>query len=179
MSKTKSHIRLASLFAGLAITLTACTAPWGGDGPPVPVQPKLAGAKGLDVYAGLPAETRPRFRGARPTYVQVWHNSKSSHDADCKITSEAYELAFKSFTVLDLPDYRRASPPATVTCRKGNLRGQARLEVVNVSAELRQRRSGRGALPGAPMITVNIPLGRDDRPDDIWVYPVKLDVHLR
>lgn len=179
MTIIPSHIRFIGLIATLAVTLTACTAPWGGSGPPIPVQPKLAGAKGLDVYAGRPAETRPRFRGTRAAQVGVWLNNKSVFDADCRIENEAFALQFKSFDVLELPDYRRASPPATVTCRKGDLRGQAELAVVNVSSELRQRRSGRGALPGAPVITVTIPLGRDDRPDDIWVYPTKVDVHLR
>ncbi|MCV3272357.1 hypothetical protein [Roseobacter sinensis] len=178
MRSLPSHIRCIGLIAGLAITLTACTAPWGGGGPPVPVQPKLAGAKGLDVYAGLPADTRPRFRGTRSTEVTAYHNGRAVPDAECQISNDAFGLRFKSLQVLDLPDYGRASPPATVTCRKGDLGGEARLEVVNVSAELRQRRSGRGALPGAPMITLRVPLGRDDRPDDIWVYPQKVRVHL-
>lgn len=179
MTLIPSHIRFIGLITGLSLTLAACTAPWGGWGPPIPVQPKLAGAKGLDVYAGQPSETRPRFRGARATQVGAWLNNRSVFDADCMIANDAFELRFESFTVLDLPDYRRASPPATVTCRKGNLRGQARLEVVNVSAELRQRRVGQSALPGAPAISVRIPLGRDDRPGDIWVYPDVVRVNLR
>lgn len=173
------NTRFTGLIATLAVALAACTAPWGGAGPAIPVQPKLAGAKGLDVYAGLPRDVRPRFRGTREAQVGAWLNNRSVADADCTISNDAFELSFKSFTVLELPDYGRDSPSAVVTCRKGNLKGQARLEVINASAEVRQRRSGRGALPGAPIVTVTVPIARDDRPEDIWVYPKHVRVRLR
>ncbi|WP_299827028.1 hypothetical protein [uncultured Roseobacter sp.] len=179
MKSLPSHMRFIGAIIALALSLTACTAPWGGWGPPIPVQPKLAGAKGLDVYASQPAEIRPRLRGRRATQILVWLNGKSYYDADCQISNDAFELRFPSFTVLELPDYGRASPPATVSCRAGDLRGQTELAVVNISSEIRQRRSGQSALPGAPMVTVNIPLGRDDRPGDIWGYPTAVWVNLR
>mgnify|MGYP001792440183 FL=1 len=179
MTSIPSHARFIGLITCLAVALSACTARWGGNGPPVPVQPKLAGAKGLDVYAGRPHETRPRLKGSRTTQVLVWADGKSVHDADCQISNDAFDLRFPGFTVLELPDYDKASPPAIVTCRSGALRGQTDLAVVNISSEIRQRRRGQGALPGAPIVTVTIPLGRDDRPGDIWGYPSAVSVHLR
>lgn len=115
--------------------------------PPVLVTPTVAGAEGIDIYAGARANGRsaPRFRGQETVTVRAVRRFAEGGaevaGPRCTLDSGVFEARFTTPARVVVPDYGPDSPDLFVRCTAGDLSGTASAEVFNATVQARGRSS--------------------------------------
>ena len=108
----------AALGLGLLLVLSGCSEEAIRPDPNVVVSatPKTRSARGLDVFGGRSGA--PRYYGEKTITFLSDNGFLPVAGASCVLSNDFFEARFVTPALVRVPDYRRASPSATVRCTR-------------------------------------------------------------